>query len=123
MGQGTYPATITTAGSSFAADNKTIAVTMRVTTQPIAQPSTDRLRVRLAQGAPVYSTAITLTHVGQGTLRVQDAKTSGAAWITAVKYSVGGLIPDGAAVTIDPKGLVPGTYSDAVAITSNALAY
>src|SRR5450759_3693134 len=50
MGQGTYPATITAAGSSFAADNKTIQVTMRVTTQPIAQASVDRLRVRLAQG-------------------------------------------------------------------------
>ena len=36
MGQGTYPATITTAGSSFAADNKTVPVTMQVTTQPIA---------------------------------------------------------------------------------------
>ena len=123
MGQGTYPATITTAGSSFAADNKTIQVTMRVTTQPIAQPSTDRLRVRLAQGAPVYTTAITLTNLGQGTLQMQDANTSGAAWITALKYSIGGLIPDGAVVTIDPKGLSPGTYSDAVAISSNAVAY
>ena len=123
MGQGSYSATITTAGSSFAADNKTIPVTMRVTTQPIAQPSADRLSVRLAQGAPAYSTAITLTNVGQGTLRIQDAKTSGAAWITALKYSIGGLIPDGAVVTIDPKGLAPGSYNDAVAITSNAVAY
>ena len=37
--------------------------------------------------------------------------------------SIGGLIPDGVRVTIDPKGLAPGTYSDAVAITSNAVAY
>jgi uncharacterized protein (TIGR03437 family) len=123
MGQGIYAATITTAGSSFTPDNKTIPVTMRVTTQPIAQASVDRLRVRLAQGAPAFTTAITLTNVGQGTLSVQAAKTSGAAWITALGYSVGGLIPDGAVVTIDPKGLSPGTYSDAVAITSNAVAY
>jgi uncharacterized protein (TIGR03437 family) len=123
MGQGTYSATVTTAGSSFAADNKTIPVTMQVTTQPIAQPSTNHLVVQLAQGAPAYSTAITLANLGQGSLRIQTAKTSGAAWITAATYSVGGLIPDGAAVTIDPKGLSPGTYSDAVAITSNAAAY
>jgi uncharacterized protein (TIGR03437 family) len=123
MGQGAYSGTIATAGSSFTPDNKTIPVTMRVTTQPIAQPSVDRLRVRLAQGAPVYTTAITLTNVGQGTLQVQDAKTSGAAWITALKYSIGGLIPDGAVVTIDPKGLSPGTYSDAVVFSSNAAAY
>ena len=123
MGQGTYSATITTSGSSFAADNKIIPVTMHVTNQPIAQPSADRLRVRLAQGAPAYSAAITLTNVGQGTLRIQDAKTSGAAWITALTYSIGGLFPDGAVVTIDPKGLAPGSYTDAVAITSNAVAY
>jgi uncharacterized protein (TIGR03437 family) len=123
MGQGTYPATITTAGSSFAADNKAIPVTMRVTTQPIAQPSTSHIVVRLAQGAPAWSTAITLANLGQGSLHIQAAKTSGATWITAATYSVGGLIPDGAAVTIDPKGLSPGTYSDAVAITSNAVAY
>jgi uncharacterized protein (TIGR03437 family) len=123
MGQGTYSASITTAGSSFTADNKTIPVTMRVTTQPIAQPSVARLSVRLAQGAPAYTTAITLTNVGQGTLRVQDAKTSGATWITALSYSIGGLIPDGSLVTIDPKGLSPGTYSDAVVFTSNAVAY
>ena len=123
MGQGTYTATIATSGSSFAADNKSIQVTMQVTTQPIAQPSTSHIVVRLAQGAPVYTTSITLANVGQGTLHVQDAKTSGAAWITALTYSVGGLIPDGAAVTIDPKTLAPGIYSDAVAITSNAVAY
>ena len=46
MGQGTYNGLITTSGSSFTADNKTIQVTMRVTTLPIAQVSADRLRVR-----------------------------------------------------------------------------
>jgi len=123
MGPGTYAATITTAGSSFTADNKTIPVTMRVTTQPIAQASTDRLRVRLAQGAPVYTTAITLANLGQGTLHVQDAKTSGAAWITATPYSLGGLIPDGVVLTIDAKTLAPGTYTDGITFTSNAVAY
>jgi uncharacterized protein (TIGR03437 family) len=123
MGQGAYPANITTSGSSFAADNKSIPVTMQVTMQPIAQPSTLHLRVRLAQGAPVYATVITLTNLGQGTLHIQAAKTSGAAWITAVAYPIGGLILDYALVTIDPKGLAPGTYSDAVAVTSNAVAY
>jgi len=33
------------------------------------------------------------------------------------------LISDGVALTIDPKGLRPGTYKDAVTITSNAVAY
>src|ERR1017187_8860083 len=67
MEPATYNGLITTAGSSFAADNKAIPVTMRVTTQPIAQASTGLLHVRLAQGAPVYVTDITLTNLGQGT--------------------------------------------------------
>jgi uncharacterized protein (TIGR03437 family) len=123
MGQGTYPATITTAGSSFTPDNKTIQVTMRVTTLPIAQASTDRLRVRLAQGAPAYTTAVTLTNVGQGTLHLQDAKTSGAAWITTTPYSLGGLIPDGVVITINATTLAPGSYKDTITFTSNAAAY
>ena len=123
MAQGTYPATITTSGSTFTPDNKTIQVTMRVTAQPIAQPSTSLLHVRLAQGAPVYTTAITLANLGQGTLHLQDAKTSGAAWITATPYSLGGLIPDGVVLTINPGTLAPGTYKDGIAFTSNAAAY
>jgi uncharacterized protein (TIGR03437 family) len=123
MAQGTYPATIATAGSTFTADNKTIQVTMRVTGQPIAQPSTDHLRVRLAQGAPVYIADISLANLGQGTLRIQDAKSAGAAWIAASFYSIGGMYSDAARVTIDPKGLAPGTYSDAVTVSSNAVAY
>lgn len=125
MGQGTYSGSVVTAGSNFPADNKAIPVTMRVTTQPIGQPSVDNrlLHVKLAQGSPVYSTAVTVSNIGQGTLRISDAKTSGAAWITALGYSVGGLIPDGVAINIDPKGLAPGTYRDLLSITSNAVAY
>ena len=48
---GTYSGTITTSGSNFAGDNKTISVTMQVTTQPIAQASPSQENVTLAQGA------------------------------------------------------------------------
>jgi uncharacterized protein (TIGR03437 family) len=124
MGQGTFNGLITTVGSSFAPDNKTIQITMRVTTQPIAQASTGLLHVRLAQGAPVYSTAITLTNLGQGTLHVQDARTSGAAWITAAPYAGGGLLPDEAAITINnTSALAPGLYKDGITFTSNAATY
>jgi uncharacterized protein (TIGR03437 family) len=124
MTQATYNGLITTAASSFAADNKTIPVTMRVTTQPIAQASTSLLHIRLAQGAPAYTTAITLTNLGQGALHVQDAKTSGAAWITATPYAGGGLIPDGAVITINnTSALSPGIYKDGITFTSNAAAY
>ncbi|MEO8372743.1 MAG: hypothetical protein ABI806_26400, partial [Candidatus Solibacter sp.] len=123
MGQGTYSGTVTTSGSSLPADNKAIGVTMRVTAQPIGVPSMDRVQIRLAEGAPATGSAVTLANAGQGTLKVTDAKTAGAAWLAATAYSVGGLIPDGVALTLDPKGLKPGTYKDAVTITSNAVAY
>ncbi len=123
MVQGTYSGTITTSGSTFAADNKNIGVTMRVTTQPIAVPSTDRVQIRLAEGAPATGAAVTLSNAGQGTLKLGEARTAGAAWLTATGYTVGGLIPDGVALAIDPKGMTPGTYKDSVTITSNAVAY
>ncbi len=46
-----YNGTVTISGSSFAADNKQIAVTLNVTTQPIAQASSNTLTFNIAQGA------------------------------------------------------------------------
>jgi uncharacterized protein (TIGR03437 family) len=121
MAEGTYTGRITTAGSTFAPDNKTIPVTMRVTTQPIAQASTNRLRVRLAQGAPAYTTAITFTNLGQGALQVHNTATSGAAWITATPYAGGGLIPDGISVSVNAGTLTPGIYTDGILFSTNAV--
>ena len=123
MGQGTYNGLITTSGSSFTPDNKTIPVTLQVTTQPIAQASTSLLHVRMAQGAPVYTTNITLTNLGQGTLHLQDAKTSGATRLTATPFTGGGLTPDGVSLAFNTSALAPGTYKDGIAFTSNAAAY
>ena len=41
----------------------------------------------------------------------------------SASYSLGGLIPEIARLTIDPKGLSPGTYKDGIVLTSNAAAY
>lgn len=114
MQLGTFSGTVTTGGSSFAADNKTIAVTMRVTSQPIAQASTDKVQVRLAQGAPPLSTAVALNNLGQGTLTVSSALSGGGSWLTATSY------PGGAALTLDAGTLAPGTYIGSVVIASNA---
>ena len=122
-GRGPIPATITTSGSSFAADNKSSRSPCDVTNQPIAAVRRIVVRVRLAQGAPAYSAAITLTNAGQGTLEYTDAKTSGAAWITALAYSVGGLYPGRRGSHDRSQRLAPGSIEDAVTITSNAVAY
>jgi uncharacterized protein (TIGR03437 family) len=113
MAQGTYSGTVTTTGSSFAPDNKSIGVTMRVTTQPIAVPSTERIRVRLAQGAPAYSTAIVLSNAGQGTLTTGAVTSTGGPWLTTAAFA------GGAVVKIDAGDLSPGTNSGTVSIASN----
>jgi uncharacterized protein (TIGR03437 family) len=111
---GTYSGTITTSGSNFAGDNKTIAVTMQVTTQPIAQASPSQLNLTLAQGAPPATLGVALLNAGQGTLTVQTA-TSSAQGVTASSIS------GGAAVKFDPGSLAPGSYTGALTITSNAV--
>src|SRR4029077_12966365 len=85
MALGNYNGSIAVT-SSTTAENQTIPVTMRVTNQPIAQASTDRLRVRLAQGAPPlappFSPGVFVSNVGQGTLAIQSESVSGGAWIS-----------------------------------------
>ena len=70
MAQGTYNGSLVTSGSSFAPDNQTIPVTMRVTTQPIAQASPDHVTVRLAQGAAPLAMQISLNNLGQGSVTI-----------------------------------------------------
>jgi len=74
---GTYTGTLATSGSSFAGDNKTIAVTMNVTSQPIAQASSSQVNLVLAQGAPGETLGVALTNVGLGTLTVQSVSSTG----------------------------------------------
>ncbi len=115
MGEGTYNGTVTTSGSGFAPDNKAIAVTMRVTSQPIAVPSTTALKVQLAQGAPAWTGSIVLNNPGNGTLAVTSATATGGTWLTAQSYA------GGAALKLDTGSVSPGTYTGSVAIASNAV--
>jgi uncharacterized protein (TIGR03437 family) len=115
MPSGNYTGTLTTSGSTFAPDNKAIPVTMRVTTLPIAQASTDHLQVRVAQGAPAQAANIALSNLGQGTLAVQSAVLNGLSGVTAT--STGAIVT----LTFDAGTLAPGTSSGTVAIASNAV--
>lgn len=110
---GSYTGTLTTSGSGFAADNKTVSVSMQVTTQPIAQASPTQYNLTLAQGAPPVTVGIAASNAGQGTLTVQSVSSS-AQGVTA------SAISGGAAVTFDPGSLAPGAYTGAVTINSNA---
>ncbi len=115
---GTYTGTLTLSGSSFAGDNKAVAVTMNVTNQPIAQPFSSSLNLQLAQGAPPliapFAPAVGLNNIGQGTLSASapaiTTSSCGSSWIT---YGTSGL-------TIDPTGLSVGTCTASIALASNA---
>jgi uncharacterized protein (TIGR03437 family) len=119
MAQGTYSGSLVTSGSKFAPDNQTIPVTMRLTTQPIAQASPNQLTERLAQGASPLTTAVSLLNSGQGSLSigtVSATTTDGGTWLTATANSGGW-----ANVTLDPGTLAPGFYTGSVSIASNAV--
>ncbi|HEY1218622.1 MAG TPA: hypothetical protein VGF03_06760, partial [Bryobacteraceae bacterium] len=111
----TYTGTLVTSGSSFGPDNKTIPVTMNVTTLPIAQPSVTQVTptVQLAPGAPALPQYIVLSNLGQGALAIGGVTASGSG-ITAT-FS-GSLVT----VTLDPTGLSPNIYTGSVSIASNA---
>jgi uncharacterized protein (TIGR03437 family) len=96
---------------------RTIPVTMRVTTQPIAVPSTPQMHLRLAEGGPAaaypFLPPISLTNSGMGTLQVHGVAAAGEG-VSAYQY--GGL----AIVTVDPASRGPGNYHDgAVTIQCN----
>ena len=118
MGEGTYRGTYTTSGSAFAGDNKAVAVTTQVTSQPITQVSPTALSVRGAQGGPKQVAYITASNRGLGTLTVSGASaamSSGANWLTVAQ--AGTLVT----VTCDPGSLAPGIYLGTVAVASNGV--
>ncbi len=120
MAPGTYTGSIVTTGSAFAPDDKTIAVTMQVTDQPIAVTSASQISLVLAQGGSAvaypFIPALSLSNAGQGTLAVQNVSATGSG-VSAYDYNGTGL----GIVTVDPTGLSPGSYTGSVTITCNAV--
>jgi uncharacterized protein (TIGR03437 family) len=122
MAAGPYNGTITISGSSFAPDNQKIAVTLNVTTQPIAQASSSALSFDIAQGAQPQTQTVAVTNAGQGTLTIssvgQVVPSNGgtsASWLTAA------TVTGGITVTANPSGLTPGVYTAMVGVTTNAV--
>jgi uncharacterized protein (TIGR03437 family) len=116
---GTYTGTVVTAGSSVSNDNKTIPVSLTVTSQPIAQLSTNPLRFRIAQNSAKQTQYAPVTGRGLGTLAISGATpttVSGGPWLTAEKPASF----DGVAITADVTGMAVGTYQGSVTVASNA---
>lgn len=112
-----YNGQITLSGSSFAGDNKQIAVLLHVTTQPIAQLSSNSVSFTIPQDTPKQSFPVAVTNAGQGTLTVSGVTASAAnsgTWLSA------STVTGGVSITADPTGLTPDTYQGTVTIASNA---
>jgi uncharacterized protein (TIGR03437 family) len=114
MAAGVYDGVVTTSSASVSADNLRVPVTMRVTTQPIAQASPESLEYRLAQGAPAGTTAIAVSNAGLGSLTIQSVSASGSG-ISAAKFD------GGAYVTFDAGALATGVYNGSVTISTSAV--
>ena len=118
MATTSYNGTIAVTGSSLAADNKQISVTLNVTAQPIAQASSSSLSFSIPQGTAAQIDNVAVTDAGQGTLTVSGVTATAAnsgTWLTAAP------ITGGVSVTADPTGLSPDTYTGTVTIASNAV--
>jgi uncharacterized protein (TIGR03437 family) len=115
--EGSYNGEVVTSGSPIAAENRTIPVTLRVTSQPIAQLSPERLTFRIAQGSARQTQYISIANRGLGTLNLTGATASGGNWLTAQRVEGQNLV----AVVADPSGVSPGSYQGTVALASNAV--
>ncbi len=127
MATGQSTATITLSGSSFAPDNKAIAVTLNVTTQPILVATPETVSLTGVQGAIMQTATIALSNSGQGTLTASGVTAQGVApvplptganpnWLSAQLATNG----ESVTITADPTTLPPDTYSGTVTIASNA---
>jgi uncharacterized protein (TIGR03437 family) len=123
MATGDYNGSIAISGSSFAPDNKSIAVLLHVTTQPILQTNPASIAFRIAQGANKQTAYVATSNGGQGTLSISGVtaggvpNTTSAAWLSAQIVSGNTSL---VSIVADPTGLSPGTYQGTVTIASNA---
>ena len=111
---GTYTGTIAISGSSVATDNKTITVTLTVTSSPIIQLSnTSTVRLSTFQGGPTQYSFVNFNNLGGGTLAISAA-------VASQKFLTGTVSGNSVLVSADPTGLTPGIYNGNITITSNA---
>lgn len=117
--QGAYNGSFIVAGSSVASENKTVPVTINVTSQPIGSVSPLTRDFRVAQNATKQTKYVLVSNVGSGDLTINTATPTvttptGGTWLTATPG------PGYVGITADPTGLQPGSYQGTVAIATNA---
>lgn len=117
MAEGTYSGAVTVTGSNIPADNKTVPITLTVTSQPIAQPNPASISFRLPPGVVKQNQYVALSNSGLSNLNVTGATasvTTGGTWLTST--IVNGLVQ----ITADVGTLSAGLYTGSVSVQSNA---
>ena len=111
---GNYTGTVALSGSPYAADNKTIAVNLHITNQPILQISP--LTYNVIQGQVAQYNGVSFQNLGLGTLGISGLTTSLGNWFTAQAPGGGSTV----AISINATSLSPGSYSGTLTLNSNA---
>jgi uncharacterized protein (TIGR03437 family) len=118
MAEGIYRGTYTSSLSTFPADNKPVAVTLQVTSQPIAQVVPATLSVRGTQDGPKQVAYLSVSNRGLGAFNIGGVtanSSSGSNWLSATQS--GGLVT----VACDPASLAPGVYQGTITVASNGV--
>ena len=113
---GTYTGSVVISGSSVATDNKTINVTMIVTTAPIITLNANTT-VQLSSfvGGPVQYGAVSFNNSASGTTLTVTGATASSSFLSATLSS-----PSSITIAANPAGLPVGVTSGTVTIASNA---
>ena len=111
--EGTYTGTVLLSGSTYSPDNKSISVSLHITSQPIIQAVPITLNV--VKGGPVQTVNANFSNLGLGTLNISGATVSPGSGLSA---SVSGS--SSVSVTADPGSLNPGVYFANLVLASNA---
>jgi uncharacterized protein (TIGR03437 family) len=114
---GDYTGNVVLTGGSNPADNKTVAVTLHVTSSPIAQVTPSTMQLRAIQGGAKITNYVSVANTGQGSLTISGATATAnsGTWLSAAVVTNGAV-----GVTADPSGLAPGNYTGSVTLAGNA---
>ena len=122
MGAGDQQGSVEISGSTFAADNRNVPLTLHITNGPIASPSQSAVRISAIQGGDTAIGQVELGNRGGGTLSVSSVEVetaSGGDWLS-VEDGVDG--PGGIAFRINAAigALDPGLYMGTARFNTNA---
>ena len=112
--EGTYNGSIVISGSTVASENKTVPVTLNVTSKPVARFTNPNV-FRIAQDAAKQTQYLIAGPAGSGfALGTVTAASASGTWLSAA------VVGPYVGITADPTGLKPGSYQGTVTIGSNA---